>query len=171
MGLGEGPVVRVVPARLEWLEALAEGDDVFVERFGIAVEPGWAGFPEAVPVAVESARRVPEDPWGTHLFFDGADGALVGFGGFTGEPHDGEVELGYAVSPSRQGRGLATAVVAILVERARRAGIEVVVAHTLAEEGPSTGVLRKSAFERTAVIDHPEDGTIWRWERSLTAGM
>ena len=42
--------VEVVPARLDWLEALAEGDDVFTARFGIAVEPDWAGFPEAIPL-------------------------------------------------------------------------------------------------------------------------
>ena len=32
--------IRVVPARLEWLTALVESDAVFVERFGVPVEPG-----------------------------------------------------------------------------------------------------------------------------------
>ena len=49
--------VKVVPARLDWLEALAEGDDVFTARFGIAVEADWAGFPEAIPFAVAGARE------------------------------------------------------------------------------------------------------------------
>ena len=40
-----------------------------------------------------------------------ADGALIGFGGFKGAPRDGDVEIGYAVAPDRQGRGIATAVV------------------------------------------------------------
>ena len=107
---------------IDWLEALAEGDDVFTARFGIPVVAGWVGFPEALPVAVDGARRRSEDPWGTHLFFDD-DGALVGFGGFKGDPVDGEVELGYAVAPARQGRGLATAVVERLVERPAAAGV------------------------------------------------
>ena len=88
------------------------------ERFGIPVVAGWVGFPEALQAAVDGARRHSEDPWGTHLFIDD-DGALVGFGGFKGEPRNGEVELGYAVAPSRQGRGIATSVVEQLVARAR----------------------------------------------------
>jgi RimJ/RimL family protein N-acetyltransferase len=159
--------VEVVPARLDWLEALAEGDDVFTARFGIAVEPDWAGFPEAIPHAVTAARRRSEDPWGSALFFDGTDGALIGFGGFKGAPHDGEVEVGYAVAPSRQGRGIATAVVGILVERAVTAGVAVVSAHTLGTENPSTGVLRRCGFQRVAELDDPEVGPIWRWELAL----
>jgi len=159
-------VVNVLPARLDWLEALAQGDDIFSARFGIPVVTDWVGFPEALPTAIEEARRRPEDPWGTHLFFDD-DGALVGFGGFKGEPGDGEVELGYAVAPVRQGRGIATAVVEELLGRARTAGVKVVSAHTLAEENASTAVLRKTGFTRTGELREP-DGDVWRWERALT---
>jgi RimJ/RimL family protein N-acetyltransferase len=157
-------MVQVVPARLEWLEALQEGDEVFEQRFGRSVEAGWAGFPEAVPHAVELARRRSADPWGTHLFFDD-DGSLVGFGGFKGEPVDGVVELGYAVSPSRRRQGIATAVVEILLERARDAGVATVIAHTLAGPNPSTGVLDKTGFRHTATSDDDEVGAVWRWER------
>lgn len=160
-------MVRVVPARVDWLEALLVGDDVFAERFGIAVASGWVGFPEALPDALDDARHDPESPWGTHLFFDEADGALVGFGGFKGAPQNGEVELGYAVAPARQGRGIATAVVAVLVERARAAGVTTVTAHTLAEENPSTAVLRKNRFARTAELHEPGTGAVWRWELSV----
>ena len=71
--------LRVVPARLDWLIALLESDAVFVQRFGVLVEPGWIGFPEALPFAVDAARNDEGNPWGPHLFFDD-DGALVGFG-------------------------------------------------------------------------------------------
>lgn len=158
--------VQVVPARLDWLEALANGDEVFEQRFGITVAPGWVGFPEALPMAVDAARRESENPWGTHLFFDSTDGALVGFGGFKGRPRNGEVEIGYAVAPSRQGRGIATEVVGVLVSRATAAGVVTVSAHTLASEGPSTTVLRKSGFTRTAVIEDPLHDQTWRWELS-----
>jgi RimJ/RimL family protein N-acetyltransferase len=158
-------VVTALPARVEWLEALAEGDEAFAARFDIPVVAGWVGFPEALAVAVDGARRRSEDPWGTHLFFDD-DGALVGFGGFKGEPIGGEVELGYAVAPERQGRGVATAVVEQLVDRARTAGVGVVTAHTLAEENASTAVLRKCGFVRTDQV-HESGTDIWRWERAL----
>jgi RimJ/RimL family protein N-acetyltransferase len=156
-----------VPARVDWLEALIEGDETFTERFGIAVASDWAGFPEAVPYALDGVRRQPGSEWGAQLFFDTSDGALIGFGGFKDAPRDGEVELGYAVAPERQGRGIATAVVSELVTRARSADVRVVTAHTLAVEGPSTAVLRKNGFRNTAQIDDPEEGSIWRWELDL----
>ena len=61
-------MVRVEPATVAWLEALVQGDEVFDQRFGVRVEPDWAGFPEAVPSsspsAVTAGRRS-----GPHLFF------------------------------------------------------------------------------------------------------
>jgi ribosomal-protein-alanine N-acetyltransferase len=159
-------VVQVSPARLNWLVALAEGDAVFSSRFGIAVEPGWAGFPEALPAAVAAARQRLEGPWGTYLFFDD-DGALVGIGGFKGPPTEGVVEIGYAVSPSRQGRGIATAAVHYFLAQAAREGVATVIAHTLAGVNPSTRVLTKTGFVRTTTQDDPEVGAVWRWERSF----
>lgn len=159
-------VVQVSPARLDWLEALAESDAAFSGRFGIAVERDWSGFPEAVPAALGAARQRPEDSWGTHLLFDD-DGALVGIGGFKGPPVDGVVEIGYAVSPSRQGRGIATATVQYFLARAAQDGVTVVTAHTLAGTNPSTTVLTKTGFVRTTTERDPEVGDVWRWERSL----
>ena len=73
------------------------------------------------------------------------------------------------MAPARQGRGIATAVVAILVERAVAAGVTIVSAHTLGADNPSTAVLRKSGFQRVAELDDPELGPIWRWELPLDA--
>lgn len=159
-------MVQVSPARLDWLVALEEGDAVLSSRFGIAVEPGWAGFPEAVPVAVAAARQRSEDTWGTHLIFDD-DGALVGIGGFKGPPVNGVVEIGYAVSPSRQGRGIATTAVQYFLSRAARDGVALVIAHTLAGVNPSTRVLAKTGFVQTTTQHDPEVGEVWRWEHPL----
>ena len=161
-------LVRALPARLDWLEALTEGDDVFTAHFGIPVEPGWLDFPDVLPHALAGARARDEDPWGTYLYFDAADGALIGIGGFKGAPSDGQVELGYAIAPARRERGLATAVVVVLLQRAAAAGVTTVTAHTLAEPNASTRVLTKSGFTRTAELDDPDDGPIWRWERPIT---
>jgi RimJ/RimL family protein N-acetyltransferase len=161
----ERAMVTVARARIDWLEALTAGDDTFTARFGIAVEPGWIGFPDALAPALASTRGQPDSPWGTHLIFDDTDGALVGFGGFKGPPPtNGHVEIGYAVAPARRGRGIATAAVAAFVERARRAGIETIIAHTLASENPSMAVLRKSGFRRVAELPDDDLDLIWRWE-------
>jgi len=159
-------MVRVEPISREWAEALAEGDTVFTERFGIPVEAGWSGFPEAVPILLHAARSGVPREWGPQLFFDD-DGALVGNGGWKGRPQEGTAELGYAVAPSRQRRGIATAVVKELVERARRADLRVVFARTLAEENASTKVLTRCGFTRTAELTDPDEGRVWRWELML----
>ena len=160
-------MVRVEQATLPWIEALAEGDDVFTARFGVAVVPGWAPFPEVIPFALEAARDRSSGVWGVHLFFD-SDGALVGNGGWKGPPTDGVVELGYAVSPERQGRGIATGVVRELVARARAAKVRVVVAHTRPEASASTTVLTRCGFAQTSESVDPDDGVVWRWELPLT---
>jgi len=160
-------VVRVEPATVEWLEALVAGDAVFAHRFAVPVVPGWAGFPEAVPVPLAAARAGEPAMWGSHLLF-GEDGALVGFGGWKGAPRNRVAELGYAVAPERQGQGIATGAVRELFERGRAAGLRAVVAHTLPEASASTAVLRRCGFACVGEVDDDGDqGVVWRWELLL----
>ena len=157
-------MLRVEPITLAWAEALAEDDVEFARRFGVTVEPGWDGFPEVIGFLLKAARgEFGPSEWGPHLIF-AADGALVGNGGWKGPPTDGVAELGYAVAPGRQGRGIATSVVRELVERARAAGVHVVVAHTLPATSASTAVLTRCGFEKVADVVDPHDGPVWRWE-------
>jgi ribosomal-protein-alanine N-acetyltransferase len=168
--MAQTPPVRVEPLRLAWIDALVSGDDRFTADFGIPVASDWAGFPEVLPLAHDAARTFDADPWGSHLFFDATDGALVGFGGFKGAPATGMVEIGYAIAPARQGRGLATAAARILISRARAAGVDVVVAHTLAESNSSTAVLTRCGFARVATVGDPDGNVsedVWRWELDL----
>lgn len=158
----------MVPVTQAWADALALGDDVFAERFGVAVERDWAGFPEVVPFLV-AAARAPSPEWGPHLVFDD-DGALVGNAGWKGEPVDGVAELGYSVAPSRQGRGIATTVVGELLARARAAGLRTAIAHTLPERSASTSVLAGNGFTRVGEVVDPDDGPVWRWTVSLVDG-
>jgi RimJ/RimL family protein N-acetyltransferase len=161
-------MVRVEPMTEEWLVALADGDPVFTERFGIQVEPDWAGFPGVIEWALGELRKGEPAEWGMHLFFDD-DGTLVGNGGWKGVPVDGAAELGYSVAPSRQRRGIATAAVNELLARAQRAGLRIAVAHTLATPSASTTVLRRCGFGWCREHLDPEDGLVWRWERALAA--
>ncbi len=159
-------MVRVEPVTRAWAEALAVGDDVFSQRFGVAVEQDWAGFPEVVPFLVRAASSGTAGEWGPHLVFD-EDGALVGNAGWKGPPEDGAAELGYSVAPARRGRGIATAVVRQLLARARAAGLAEAIAHTLPERSPSTSVLTRCGFEKVDEVVDPEDGPVWRWRIRL----
>lgn len=158
--------MRVAPTTADWAEALAEGDDVFTRRLCVPVASGWSGFPETVPLMLAATRRGTPAQWGPHLIFDD-DGALVGSGGWKGQPVDGVIELGYAVAPSRRNRGIATAAVSELLRRALAARVRLVVAHTLPAESASTTVLRRCGFTKKAELADPEDGPVWRWERPL----
>lgn len=155
-------MVTVEPITPGWAQALAAGDAVFEQRFGIPVVAGWAAFPEVVPFMVDAVAG--ESPgWGPHLVFD-EDGALVGNAGWKGAPVDGTAELGYAVAPGRRGKGIATATVRLLIARGRTAGVRLVRAHTLAAESASTSVLRRCGFGKVGELADPDDGPVWRWE-------
>lgn len=121
-----------------------------------AMSGEWAG--ELVRVAGEG-----DGPWCTYLAR--RDGVAVGIGGFKGPPEGGAVEIGYLTFIPARGTGVARAVAAALVTLAGELGARHVVAHTLPETNASTRALAANGFARTAEIEDPEDGLVWRWER------
>jgi RimJ/RimL family protein N-acetyltransferase len=167
--------LRLVDGTLELLSAALEGRNVLERLLGVSVAEGWEGFPEALPILRASYETAPErHMWGSLFFIELDVSTLVGFGGFKGLPSpDGVVEIGYAIAPAFQGRGLATDAVAQMVQRAfADASVRAVDAHTLGHDNPSTRVLEKSGFRRIAEIEDLDDGPIWQWrlERSPSFG-
>jgi RimJ/RimL family protein N-acetyltransferase len=82
---------------------------------------------------------------------------LVGNGGFFGTPDDhGSVEIGYSVCTGSRGAGIATEIVAALLEYAwSKKAVKRVVARTRPENSSSIGALRRSGFYEIA-SDDPE---------------
>jgi RimJ/RimL family protein N-acetyltransferase len=163
----EAPIV-VTPATESHLELLAHDEAKFANEFGLRVAPGYLEFPEALEQALHSLRAGAPPEWATHLFIHRADAALIGLGGYTHAPVDGGVEIGYGIAPGYRGRGYATEAARQLVDKARAAGLDRVIAHTLAEPGASTRVLQHLGFRQVAEMVDPEDGPVWRWELALT---
>lgn len=121
----------------EWAEALA----------------GLVTAPQQPPWCAYAARR---------------DGRLVGFGCFKGASDAArQVEIAYLSFVAERGKGLARSIAAELIAIAGREGAAAVLAHTLREEGPSTGVLRANGFSQVGEVEDPEDGTVWRWKRTI----
>lgn len=75
------------------------------------------------------------------------DGSVVGGCGFNDAPLNRYVEIGYAVSPLRRNRGIATAAIALLVSIAFASGeVDAVVACIDARNGASIRVVEKLGF-------------------------
>ncbi|MBA3961961.1 MAG: GNAT family N-acetyltransferase [Chthoniobacterales bacterium] len=161
----------------EDLRALSESREAYERRVGRALAEGVREFmigPEVSPAFLEQLETSSEtDPWRDgfgvlHL----VDNVIIGLCSYGGPPgDDGAVEISYGVSPAYQGRGYATEVAQLLIERAvATAQVRVLRAHTLPESNASTRVLEKCGFKFAGEIVDPEDGLIGRWELPLAAG-
>ena len=102
--------------------------------------------------------------WGTRFFLLDEPRALVGWGGFKGAPQDGAVEIGYAIAPGWEGRGLATAAAAAMVREAwADPGVDAVLAHTLPARGASVRVLEHNGFVHDGENLDGDVGVVWRF--------
>ncbi len=151
-------------------EALAASPENFARQRGITLGPAW---PVVVDIATQTARFLaatqPRHPWVSYLAVEGPARLLVGACGFKGNPGaDGAAEIAYFTFPGDEGRGVATAMAQALVRIAAAAhpAAAVVRAHTLPEVNASGRALGKSGFRRLGEVIDPEDGLVWRWERS-----
>ena len=127
-----------------------------------AVSPRWIA-------ALREAQGAPPDPW-SHGFFlvHKTDARVIGGAGYKGAPDaDGMVEIAYGVVPPYEGKGYATEAAAALVSYAfDQESVRLLRAHTMPEPNASTHVLRKNGFHFVGDVIDPEDGPVWRWERT-----
>ncbi len=159
--------VRAVPATREQLETLLSGEAAFEREFGLGLAPGYVQHDGALEYSLDALRLGADPRWSTHLFILPEQRMVIGIGGFAAPPADGAVEIGYSIAPGYLGRGFATQAASQLVSAARSGGLSKAVAHTLASTGPSTRILEKLGFTRTAELSDPDDGPVWRWELRL----
>lgn len=172
-----GAEVTVRPATVEQLTALRDDRRAFGELLGCPAPDGWPQFPESIGFTIDRLTENPHQAeWWMHFFFAEGGAQLIGSGGFVGPPDDGVVEFGYEIAPEFRHRGLGTAAARAMIDKAvdtamaTGSGLSTVIAHTLAEENPSTGLLRRIGFQRTAEFTDPDDGPVWRWELPVPAG-
>jgi RimJ/RimL family protein N-acetyltransferase len=118
-------------------------------------------------LALFQRTGVTTQPWSGFLSVDRASNTIVGTCCFVAPPDgEGVAEIAYFTFPGFEGRGVASAMAAGLVERARSAaGVRRLRAYTSPEKNASTRVLEKLGFRWLGDVIHPEDGPVWRWER------
>ena len=173
------PRIELIDASSALLEAALDDAQLSALLDGAVIAPGWLDFPEALESMRKAYRDAPSPkPWGV-LFFVLSEcvadelgtaprptrRTMIGWGGYKGAPSDdGEVEIGYAIAPAFQGRGLATLAAQIMVARAFDAPrVTSVIAHTLPEKNASVRILEKLGFVFAGVVEEEGHGEVWRW--------
>jgi RimJ/RimL family protein N-acetyltransferase len=101
-------------------------------------------------------RHSGEDGLGIFIFRDRATGEFVGRGALRRIVIGGreEVEVGYALTAGRWGRGLATEMAAGLISHAERVGLVDVVAYTEPSNHASRRVMEKAGFAYEREVEH-----------------
>jgi RimJ/RimL family protein N-acetyltransferase len=168
------PAVSLVTADLALLDAAVGDHGALGALLGCAVADGWVVFGDALERARDAVAADPASArWGTRLFVvDDAPRTLIGWGGFKGPPAAGAVEIGYAIAPAWEGRGVATAVAGALVREAwADPGVTAVLAHTLPGDagdagGASVRVLERNGFVRDGENLDGDVGIVWRFRLS-----
>jgi RimJ/RimL family protein N-acetyltransferase len=165
--------IQLRPYAPEEMLALLESEAAFHHRFGMAAAPGLRDFyfsGDVSPQWLEQLRNARgADPWTLGFaVLNPAIGQVIGTAGFKGPPDaEGMVEVAYGIVPAWQGKGYATAALGKLIAFASGDNrVRVLRAHTLPETNASTRVLVKNGFTKLGEVMDPEDGRVWRWERT-----
>jgi ribosomal-protein-alanine N-acetyltransferase len=148
--------LELIAATLDLIAAELTGPDALGALLGVSVPASWPpGEYDRDALEFFTSRLVAGGPavlgwynwYAIRIGADGRRASLVGGAGYLGPPLDGEVEIGYSVVPEARGRGFATEIVQALTDRAlSAAGVRKVIAHTLASNTTSQGVLTRSGF-------------------------
>lgn len=148
----------LVAATVESVRAELQGLDRFSRLLNVTVPPGWPPGEydrHAQEFFLEHLEKQGSSAVGWYGWYAilrtpaEDDAVLVGCGGFLGPPNnDGEVEIGYSIDPSWQGKGYAAELVKGLTEIAFADNrVQSIIAHTKRENVASCKVLDRCGFE------------------------
>jgi RimJ/RimL family protein N-acetyltransferase len=151
--------VRLAHLSADAFTHLRSGDLDAAERsIGLPVpEEFWA----PVEIWTSMLQLLATDPGAADWVMNAVvvDDVIVGNAGFKGAPLDGVVELGYRISPSHRRRGLASAAVALLLERAaREPSVDRVIARISPVNGASIAVVTSAGFVPDGEHESPRSG-------------
>lgn len=163
--------IQLVKWNLDHLKALHQSKDALGDLLQVSVpNAGWPHFPEAFALPTNEAKTERlNSEWGGYFFINPQEKALVGSGGFHGEPDaEGDVEIGYEIASEYHNRGYGTQAARALMDLAfEHIGVRSVSATTLAEINASNGLLQKVGMAFVAEVDDAESGKVWRWQFKL----
>ena len=164
------PRLLLLPADVQTCEASFAGMDELSQHLNIqlpaTIDLGYGAEP--FRYTYDKLKSNPGDSiwWMLYLFIHPSDRTLAGMGGYKGPPDEqGMVEIGYQIYEPYRHRGLATEGAQGLISQAfGHPVVQIVQAHTLAEENASVRVLKKCGMVFTGAFDDPDDGPVWQWQ-------
>jgi len=142
------------------------------EKLQVAIPHHWPVSPEALPVFNELLQADESlVGWLNYFAIHRKDRVMIGDCGFLGKPDDNQtVEIGYSVLPEYRQKGYATEMTRALVEWAFSTGkVRRVIAHTLMDNEPSLGVLKKLNFILVEENIETDEGLKCRWGINKTS--
>ncbi len=162
------PRLTLTPLDLPTYEAIFAGMSELSKHLNLSVPDEFSVFGlEPFQYTYNKLKANPGDAtWWLYLFILPEQRALAGVGGYKGPPDaQGMVEIGYSIYEEFQSQGLATEAATGLINQAfDHPEIQLVQAHTLAEENASVRVLKKGGMTFTGEFNDPDDGLIWQWQ-------
>jgi [ribosomal protein S5]-alanine N-acetyltransferase len=158
---------ELIACKRPHLEAFARGKSDLAALLQVSLPDNWPTFPEAFALPDESSPET-DTEWGGYFFIHAQDKALVGNGGFVGEPDaSGRIEIGYEIAPEFWNRGYATEIVRGMLDYAfEHDSVQAVMAHTLGAPNASNAVLQKVGMTFVSEMVDPDEGAIWQWQIS-----
>jgi ribosomal-protein-alanine N-acetyltransferase len=168
-------MLELLPMDRRAWERLAQDPGHFANARGFALGVDSDRLQTVAQQMVDLLERtgVTSPPWSGFLAVDRAHAVSVGMCSFKASPDaQGAVEIAYFTFPQFEGRGVASAMAAGLLESVQgEPQVRRLVAHTLAERNASTRILEKLGFVHTEEFVDPEDGRVWRWERDASGAQ
>ena len=140
------------------LEPWGEGDLPLLEKLNEPEMTEHVGGPETPKKLADRQARYEESDSRQYRIVEPSSGERVGWVGYWETTHDDDPvwEIGWAVIPSFQGRGIASAATAQLLERSRsEQRHRYVHAFPRVENAPSNAICRRLGFELLGEIDFP----------------
>lgn len=160
--------LKLIRCDIDILETAIAGNDKLAEKLGMTIADNWNEFGSAIfQFTIDKLSESEEESgWWIYFPIHRKDNRLIGGCGYKGKPTpEGTVEIGYEIAPAYRNRGYATELVKGLIENAfNDSRVKSVIAHTLANENPSTKVLVKCRFKYAGEMEDPDDGKVWKWE-------
>jgi len=154
------PRLELIPATVDLVQAEIEDPARFFERLGVAVANDWPSenLQRVLPLFLDALQDPENVGWLAWYWIDRTESAIVGGGGFKGQPSDdGTAEIGYETRPAYRRRGYASEAVAALTYWAlSRAGVHRVFAETKLDNIGSIGVLKATGFVPSGPGSEPD---------------